>query len=109
MKRDTLGEVTVPVDAMYGAQTQRARENFRISGVRFPRVFIRALGLIKGAAAQVNFEIGLLDANMAHAIGQAADESAHGLTRSNNASFVLNSVAHVCSDWRWEVQRWEPV
>ena len=78
IERDTLGEVAVPVDAMYGAQTQRARENFRISGIRFPRVFIRALGLIKGAAAKVNFEIGLLDADMAHAIGQAADEVAEG-------------------------------
>jgi fumarate hydratase class II len=71
---DSLGEVQVPRDALYGAQTQRAVENYRISGMRFPRVFIRALGLIKGAAADVNRELGLLDPDRARAIRQAADE-----------------------------------
>ncbi|MEJ5253178.1 MAG: class II fumarate hydratase [Chthonomonadetes bacterium] len=78
IERDSLGEVRVPADALYGAQTQRAVENFPISGIRFPRVFIRALGLIKGCAAAVNAELGLLDAQKAQAIQQAADEVAEG-------------------------------
>src|SRR5436305_13102227 len=54
IERDTMGEMRVPADALYGAQTARAVENFPISGRRFPRSFIRALGLIKSAAANVN-------------------------------------------------------
>src|SRR5437764_701901 len=54
VERDTMGDMRVPVDALYGAQTARAVENFPISGRRFPRSFIRALGLIKSAAAKVN-------------------------------------------------------
>jgi fumarate hydratase, class II len=71
-ERDTLGEVQVPADALYGAQTQRAVDNFPISDLRFPRAFIRALALIKGAAAAVNHELGLLDGDMAAAIQAAA-------------------------------------
>jgi len=78
VEQDSLGEVRVPADALYGAQTQRAVDNFAISGIRFPRVFIRALGLIKGAAAKVNVELDLLDAEKAHAIQQAAGEVAAG-------------------------------
>ncbi|GIV17747.1 MAG: fumarate hydratase class II [Armatimonadota bacterium] len=78
IERDSLGEVRVPADALYGAQTQRAVENFPISGIRFPRVFIRALGLVKGAAAEVNHELGLLDEQKARAIQQAAEEVAEG-------------------------------
>ena len=58
VERDSMGEVRVPADALYGAQTQRAVENFPISGLRFPRTFIRALGMIKGAAAAANREPG---------------------------------------------------
>ena len=76
--KDTMGEVKVPVDAYYGAQTQRAVENFPVSGMRFPRVFIRALGLIKKYAAQVNAGLGLLDAELARAVTQAADEVVEG-------------------------------
>src|SRR5438045_2109012 len=54
IERDTMGEMRVPAEVLYGAQTARAIENFRISGRRFPRSFIRALGLIKSAAAKVN-------------------------------------------------------
>src|SRR5690349_16533473 len=54
VEHDTMGEMRVPADALYGAQTQRAVENFPISGLRFPRSFLRALGLIKSAAARVN-------------------------------------------------------
>lgn len=78
IENDSLGEVRVPADAMYGPQTQRAIENFTLSGIRFPRVFIRSLGLIKGCAADLNSELGLLDVNRACAIRQAADEVASG-------------------------------
>jgi len=78
IERDTMGEVRVPEDALYGAQTQRAVENFPVSRLRFTRPFIRALGLIKSAAAAVNGEMGELDAAIANAIEKAADEVAEG-------------------------------
>ena len=78
IEQDSLGEVKVPADALYGAQTQRAIENFPVSGLRFPRVFIRALGLIKASAAEVNAELGLLAPATAQAIQQAAQEVADG-------------------------------
>ena len=78
IEKDSLGEVKVPAEAMYGAQTRRALENFEISGIRFPRVFIFSLGLIKGTAADVNKELGLLENARACAIRQAADEVAAG-------------------------------
>jgi fumarate hydratase class II len=78
IEKDSLGEVNVPKDALYGAQTQRAVENFPISGIRFPRVFIRALGLIKAVAAEVNAGLGLLDAQIANAIHLASLEVAEG-------------------------------
>jgi fumarate hydratase class II len=68
----------VPEEALYGAQTQRAVENFPISGQRFGRRFIEALGLIKKSAAQTNLELGNLDADIAEAIAQAAGEVADG-------------------------------
>jgi len=78
IERDSLGELKVPANAYYGAQTQRAVENFPISGVRFPRVFIKALGAIKHAAAETNLELGLLDEERAKAILQAAEEVIEG-------------------------------
>jgi fumarate hydratase class II len=75
---DSMGEVQVPVDALYGAQTQRAVENFSISELRMPAAFICALGRIKSACAAVNAELGVLDAGTAAAIQQAADEIAAG-------------------------------
>ncbi len=78
VETDTMGEVCVPPHFHYGAGTQRAVENFPISGLRFPRRFIRALGLIKGAAAQVNKELGLLKPQHADAIIAAAREVAEG-------------------------------
>lgn len=69
-----MGEFAVPVEAYYGAQTARAVDNFPVSGVRFSRPFIAALGAIKYAASQANVEQGLLDAGIAKAIQQAADE-----------------------------------
>jgi fumarate hydratase class II len=73
-----MGEVHVPAEALYGATTARAVENFPISGIRFSRPFLRAIGLIKGAAAEVNAGLGLLDADRARAIGEAAAEVAEG-------------------------------
>ena len=73
-----MGEVAVPADAYYGASTQRAVNNFPISGQRFPRAFIRALGLIKRSAAQTNEELGLLDHRLATAIVAAATEVVDG-------------------------------
>jgi len=73
-----MGEVEVPADAYYGASTQRAVINFPISGQRFPRRFIQALGLIKRAAAEVNGELGLLEPKIAAAIARAAQEVADG-------------------------------
>ena len=74
IEKDSLGEVPVPSEAYYGAQTQRAVDNFPISGVRFPRRFIAALGLIKRSAAQTNQALGLLDAVRAEAIIATCDE-----------------------------------
>ena len=78
IERDSMGEMSVPADAYYGASTARALENFPISGMRFPRRFIRALGLIKKAAAETNVELGLLDPRIGGAIAQAAQEAADG-------------------------------
>jgi fumarate hydratase class II len=78
IEHDTMGEVKVPVDALYRAQTQRAVENFPISGRGLERTQIRALGLLKGAAARVNERLGVLDADVAKAIAAAADEVADG-------------------------------
>ena len=73
-----MGEVAVPADALFGAQTQRAVENFPISNLRFPREFIQALGLVKLAAARANMDLGLLDHDIGNAIVSAAKETADG-------------------------------
>ena len=74
-----MGEVRVPADALYKAQTQRAVDNFPISGLRVPRTFIRALGLIKATAAAVNRDLGLMDEEMSRGIRAAAAEVAEGV------------------------------
>jgi fumarate hydratase class II len=78
IEHDTMGEMRVPADALYGAQTQRAVENFPLSKLRFPRAFIRALGLIKSAAARVNGKLGELPADVAEAIERAAEAVVEG-------------------------------
>ncbi len=78
IERDSLGEVEIPDNAYYGAQTARAIENFPISKLRFPRRFIRALGLIKRAAARANLELGDLSLEIGEAIVQASTEVADG-------------------------------
>ncbi len=77
-ERDSMGTMEVPVDALYGASTMRAVLNFPISDLRFSRTFIRALGLIKLAAARSNMELELLEPDLAQAIVQAAQEVADG-------------------------------
>jgi fumarate hydratase class II len=78
IEHDTMGEVRVPIDALWRAQTQRAVENFPISGRPLERTQIRAMGLLKAACAQVNKDLGLLDATLADAIISAATEIADG-------------------------------
>src|SRR5690349_24313756 len=73
-ERDTMGVVQVPADALWGAQTQRSLENFRISRERIPVELIRALATVKRAAASVNRDLGVLDEHLAAAIISAADE-----------------------------------
>jgi len=78
IERDSMGPVRVPKEAYYGAQTQRAIENFPVSGWRFGREFLYALGLIKYASAKVNLELGLLKRRSANAIAQASGEVMEG-------------------------------
>jgi fumarate hydratase class II len=78
IERDSLGEVRVPAGALFGAQTQRAVENFPVSGLRPWRAFIWAMAAVKRAAAEVNRDLGLLDRELAAAIAQAADEVMEG-------------------------------
>src|SRR5262245_11702763 len=78
VERDSMGEMQVPADALYGAQTQRAVENFPISNLRFSREFIRAMGLIKLAAARTNMDLGLLDKTTGESIVNAAQEVMDG-------------------------------
>jgi fumarate hydratase class II len=87
IERDSMGEMAVPADALYGASTQRAVLNFPISGQPLPRRFIRALALIKQAAAEANAELGLLPADVASAIAASAAEVADG---SHDADFPID-------------------
>lgn len=86
-EHDTMGEVQVPASALYGAQTQRASENFPISRLRLPREFLRALAMIKGAAARANAQLGLLPEPIASAIQQASEEVAEG---RHDSAFVVD-------------------
>src|SRR6058998_2713451 len=78
MEKDSMGEMPLPESALYGASTQRAVLNFPVSGYRFGRRFIRALGLIKWAAAQANRDLDKLDENRMQLIVQAAEEVIEG-------------------------------
>jgi fumarate hydratase class II len=79
IEHDSMGELNVPADALWGAQTQRAVQNFPVSGLRMPREFIRALGLVKEAAAMTNLELGLLAEDKAAAIINAARSVSSGM------------------------------
>jgi len=87
VEHDSMGELQVPAEALWGAQTQRAVENFPVSGQRMPQAFIRALGLIKGAAAEVNAGLGLLPKGVSRAIQAAAAEVAAG---AHDAHFPID-------------------
>ena len=87
IERDSMGEIEVPRDALFGAQTRRALDNFPISDLRFPRRFIQALGAIKLEAATVNHDLGLLDENLKDAIVQAAEEVVDG---DHDGAFVVD-------------------
>lgn len=78
IEKDTMGEVQVMKDKLWGAQTQRSLENFKIGGDRFPREMIRALGILKKSAAKVNHQLGLLDQKKMQAISVACDEVIRG-------------------------------
>jgi fumarate hydratase class II len=87
IERDSMGALKVPAKALWGAQTQRAVENFPVSGLRMPRGFIQALGLIKVAAAEVNAELGVLQPAIAKSIAEAALEVAEG---THDAQFPID-------------------
>src|SRR5687767_1345554 len=87
VEKDSLGPVNVPVSAYFGAQTQRAVDNFPISGLKPYPAFIWSMALIKRAAAEVHLDLGLLEEPMAKAITQAADEVLQG---THNDHFVVD-------------------
>ncbi|MFN1834437.1 class II fumarate hydratase [Balneola sp. MJW-20] len=87
IEKDSMGEVKVPQNALYGAQTQRAHDNFPISGIRFSRSFIEALGYVKKSAAIANAKLGLLDENISEAIQAAAQEVIDG---KHDKEFVID-------------------
>ena len=87
IEKDSMGEVKVPAKAYYGAQTQRAHDNFPVSNIRFSREFISAVGRVKYSAAKVNAELGLIDKKIADAIQKASNEVIEG---KFDADFVLD-------------------
>ncbi|MDH5444935.1 MAG: class II fumarate hydratase [Gammaproteobacteria bacterium] len=110
-ERDSMGELQVPADALYGAQTQRAVNNFPISGIPMSRSFIRALGLVKGACAAANYRLDLLDEKLGAAIQDAAEAVAEGqyddhfpidvFQTGSGTSTNMNAnevIAHIASD-----------
>ena len=117
IEKDTMGKVQVPAHVYWGAQTQRSIENFPIGGHRMPLPLIRALGLQKKAAAEVNAELGILKPELAKAIVSAADEVAVArldldldrLGRGcevEGAAFAERRHAGMVSERRAEVAKW---
>ena len=90
IEKDSMGELRVPADALWGAQTQRAIDNFPISGQGLPRGFIRALGLVKAAAASVNARLGYLDGERAAAIRAAPTSRISRRRKASSISARLN-------------------
>ena len=101
IEKDSMGELQVPADALYGAQTQRAVENFPVSGLPVPRALIKALGLVKAACAEVNRDLGDMDAALAEAIISASDEVAAGAYDAHFPIDIFQTanevIAHVAS------------
>ena len=83
MESDSFGDIAVPADKYWGAQTSRSLENFKISTETMPPAFIRAFGILKGAAAKINVELGVMDETVGGAIQQAAKEVAEGKLNSH--------------------------
>ncbi len=83
VEKDTMGDIKVPAHALWGAQTQRSTENFKIGGDRFPREMIKAFGVLKKCAAMTNTELGLLDKKKSEFIIRAADEVISGVLDSH--------------------------
>ena len=102
IEKDSLGEIKVPQDALYAAQTQRAVDNFPISGIPIPRAMIKALGLIKKTAATVNKDLGLLDDKKSNAIQEAATEIMEG---KHDSHFPID-IFRRCSRCRPRPRRW---
>src|SRR5258705_10513464 len=88
METDSFGPIQVPADRYWGAQTERSRQNFRIGQDRMPMPIIRALGIVKLAAAETNRELGLLDQRRAPAIAPAAREGIYGKLRHHSPQAV---------------------
>lgn len=113
IEKDSLGEVRVPAEAWYAAQTQRAHDNFPISGIRFPRRFIQALGTVKLAAAKANRDLGILESNTADLIVAASErvragevdsefvldifQTGSGTSSNMNANEVISNLATVAA------------
>ena len=93
VEHDSMGALDVPATALWGAQTQRAIQNFPPSGLRMPRAFIRALGLIKAAAAAANRELGATPPDLAEAIQAAADRKSTRLNSSHSRRSRMPSSA----------------
>src|SRR5947207_13442621 len=91
VERDSMGEIKVPAEALWGAHTQRAVQNFPVSGLTMPRPFIVALGLVKQAAARVNRDLKLLEPKVAQAVEEAAAEVAAGVHGERFASHGLQT------------------
>ena len=98
IERDSMGEVRVPADRLWGAQTQRSLENFRIGTERMPREVHEALLLIKRAAARVNASLGYLSGAVANAIIRAEDEDMAAETRQYPPSMIEFPLAHHCDE-----------
>ena len=93
-EKDSMGSIQVPDDAYYGAQTQRAVENFPISGITISKSMIRALGIIKRSAAMVNHKLGILDEERKNAIIQAAY---HGVSVKGSMLYTTFAPCLTCS------------
>ena len=94
VEKDSLGEIEVPADSYFGAQTERANRNFPVSDLTFPRPFIAAMGLIKREAARVNADIGVVQPSLADAIVEAADEVIAGVA-------AFEAIPNSASQHRW--------
>ena len=100
IEKDTMGEVKVPADKYWGAQTERSKHNFKIGNERMPMPIVRALAIVKLAAAQTNLELGLLDQRRARAIIRAAREVIDGELDEHNTGTLQYVTDLVCARLR---------